>query len=154
MLKRCSEILKVIIQIPAHHRLFVKLMSLHIWSLQICELRYELFGSYVGRIDFNMKTSPWEQKSCCHLIAELVCSLSVNSRQWCEGLHTAFFLHHSFFFADGFPCTSAAYSTAALIPLPNSSISLLPTDSKQPPLQLQAVCTHRNVLPNGLPTSF
>lgn len=60
MLKRWSEILKDIIQLPAHHRLFMKLVPLHIGSLQICVLRYELSGPYVGRVDFNMKTSPWE----------------------------------------------------------------------------------------------
>jgi len=60
MLKRWSEILKVIIPIPAHHKLFMKIMSLHIGSLQICGLRYELFGSDVERVDLNMKTNAWE----------------------------------------------------------------------------------------------
>lgn len=155
MLKRWSEILKVAIQPPTHHRLYQTHVTAHcnrispnvwvkVWAVWIpCRK---------GRLQCENQSlgiKIWLPSHCW------ACWFSVRKQQamiW-RATHCCEFSPPPYFFF-----TFSVHLSCILHSSPhscvNSSIPPLPTGSKQPPLRLQAVCTHLNVLPNGLPTYF
>lgn len=155
MLKRWSEILKVAFQPPTHHRLYQTHVTAHCNRIS-SNVWVKVWAVWIpcrkGRLQCEKQSlgiKIWLPSHCW------ACWFSVSKQQamiW-RATHCCEFSPPPYFFF-----TFSVHLSCILHSSPhscvNSSIPPLPTGSKQPPLRLQAVCTHLNVLPNGLPTYF